>query len=75
MGAPDPAQTQYFADVLQTVKEQQLDLGDLGQQVLLAIADQVGVWKIIGLLIAFMILGAIGTVWGALKFFRGRPHA
>jgi len=74
MGAPDPSQRalqqQWIADTIQTTKEQGIDQGDLGRQLLLSIASEIGVWKVLSVLVLFLLATVSGTVFGVLKLFR-----
>lgn len=69
-GAPDLAQTQYFADVIQTSKEQGLNLADLGTQILLAIAGEIGTYKVLAIIFLFLCASVGGTLFGIFSFLR-----
>lgn len=77
-GGPDPdqypnkmmAQQQYIADVVQTVKEQEIPKGELLEQLLLALAKEVGYGKALLWLAALPVLMLAGTVFGVVKFVK-----
>jgi len=72
MGAPSERQQQWIADTIQVTKEQGISQTDLGRQLLLSIAGEIGVWKVLALLLMFVMVSVGGTVFGVVKLIRRR---
>lgn len=74
MGMPDnPSQDTkqaWIHETIATAKENQVDRGDLGRELLLSIAGEIGYFKVIALLLLFLLSVVWGTIFGAMKMMQ-----
>lgn len=71
-GPPESFQNQWVGDVIQQAKERGIDRRDLGKELLLSIATEIGTWKVLAVLFLFLLASVGGTIFGVVKILRRR---
>ena len=66
-GASDPQAQMWVQDTIQTAKDQ-----DLGRELLLSLADEVGVWKLLIVGVLVVMATILMPIWAAVRFIRKR---
>ena len=67
MAHPNPQAQMWVHDTIQTAKEQ-----DLGRELLLSLADEVGAWKLLIVGVLVVVATILTPIWAAAKFMRKR---
>lgn len=66
----DDAKDLWRQEVIQVAKEQGINRTDLGREILLSVASEIGYWKIICICLLFLLSAVGGTIFGAVKLLR-----